>query len=179
MDLKGSQTEKNLMEAFAGESQARNKYTYYASQAKKDGYVQISKFFEETANNEKEHAKIWFKLLHGGKINGTLENLADAAEGEKYENITMYPEFARVAREEGFDEIARLFEGVAKIEKHHEERYKKLAENIEKEIVFKREEEQTWECANCGFHIKGKESPEICPICAHPKSYFFINKQNY
>ena len=179
MDLKGSQTEKNLMEAFAGESQARNKYTYYASQAKKDGYVQISKFFEETANNEKEHAKIWFKLLHGGKINGTLENLADAAEGEKYENITMYPEFARVAREEGFDEIARLFEGVAKIEKHHQERYEKLMQNIKEDVVFKRDEAQLWECANCGFQVEGKESPELCPICAHPKSFFFINKQNY
>ena len=179
MDLKGSQTEKNLMEAFAGESQARNKYTYYASQAKKDGYVQISKFFEETANNEKEHAKIWFKLLHGGKINGTLENLADAAEGEKYENTTMYPEFARVAREEGFDEIARLFEGVAKIEKHHQERYEKLMQNIKEDVVFKRDEAQLWECANCGFQVEGKESPELCPICAHPKSFFFINKQNY
>ena len=179
MDLKGSQTEKNLMEAFAGESQARNKYTYYASQAKKDGYVQISKFFEETANNEREHAKIWFKLLHGGKINGTLENLADAAEGEKYENTTMYPEFARVAREEGFDEIARLFEGVAKIEKHHQERYEKLMQNIKEDVVFKRDEAQLWECANCGFQVEGKESPELCPICAHPKSFFFINKQNY
>ena len=179
MDLKGSKTEKNLMEAFAGESQARNKYTYYASQAKKDGYVQISKFFEETANNEREHAKIWFKLLHGGKINGTLENLADAAEGEKYENTTMYPEFARVAREEGFDEIARLFEGVAKIEKHHQERYEKLMQNIKEDVVFKRDEAQLWECANCGFQVEGKESPELCPICAHPKSFFFINKQNY
>ena len=179
MDLKGSQTEKNLMEAFAGESQARNKYTYYASQAKKDGYVQISKFFEETANNEKEHAKIWFKLLHGGKLGNTVENLRDAAEGEKYENTTMYPEFARVAREEGFDEIARLFDGVAKIEKHHQERYEKLMQNIEKDIVFKRDEAQLWECANCGFQVEGKESPEICPICAHPKSFFFINKQNF
>ena len=179
MDLKGSKTEKNLWEAFAGESQARNKYTYYASQAKKDGFVQISKFFEETANNEKEHAKIWFKLLHGGKIGNTLENLKDAADGEHYENVTMYPEFAAVAREEGFDEIARLFEGVAKIEKHHEERYKKLMQNIEQDIVFKREEVQLWECANCGFHVESKESPELCPICAHPKSYFFINKQNY
>ena len=179
MDLKGSQTEKNLMEAFAGESQARNKYTYYASQAKKDGYVQISKFFEETANNEKEHAKIWFKLLHGGKIGNTIENLADAAEGEKYENTTMYPEFARVAREEGFDEIARLFEGVAKIEKHHQERYEKLMQNIKEDVVFKRDEAQLWECANCGFQVEGKESPELCPICAHPKSFFFINKQNY
>ena len=179
MDLKGSQTEKNLMEAFAGESQARNKYTYYASQAKKDGYVQISKFFEETANNEKEHAKIWFKLLHGGKLGHTLENLKDAAEGEKYENTTMYPEFARVAREEGFDEIARLFDGVAKIEKHHQERYEKLMQNIKDDVVFKREEAQLWECANCGFQVEGKESPELCPICAHPKSFFFINKQNY
>ena len=179
MDLKGSKTEKNLMEAFAGESQARNKYTYYAAKAKKDGYVQISKFFEETANNEKEHAKIWFKLLHGGAIADTLDNLKDAANGENYEHTSMYPEFARVAKEEGFDEIARLFEGVAKIEKHHEERYKKLAKNIQDDIVFEREKPQEWECGNCGFHIESKCAPEICPICAHPKSYFEIDKENY
>ena len=179
MDLKGSKTEKNLMEAFAGESQARNKYTYYASKAKKDGYVQIAKFFEETANNEKEHAKIWFKLLHGGSVADTLTNLKDAADGEHYENVSMYPEFARVAHEEGFDEIARLFEGVALIEKHHEERYKKLAQNIEKNKVFNRDEKQIWECGNCGFHVNSEDAPEICPICAHPKSYFEIEKECY
>ncbi len=179
MDLKGSKTEENLWKAFAGESQARNKYTYYASKAKKDGYVQISKFFEETANNEKEHAKIWFKLLHGGTINDTLENLKDAANGENYEHTSMYPEFARVAKEEGFTEIATLFEGVALIEKHHEERYKKLAQNIEKNMVFSRNKEQTWECGNCGFHVVSEDAPEICPICAHPKSYFEIEKECY
>ena len=179
MDFKNSKTYKNLQEAFAGESQARNKYTYYASKAKKDGYNQIAKIFEETANNEKEHAKIWFKLLHDGKINDTMSNLKDAADGENYENTSMYPEFARVAKEEGFDEIARLFDGVAKIEKHHEERYKKLIQNIEQGIVFNREEEQNWECGNCGFHVSSKEAPEICPICAHPKSYFEISKHNY
>jgi len=179
MNLKGSKTEKNLMEAFAGESQARNKYTYYASKAKKDGYVQIAKFFEETANNEKEHAKIWFKLLHGGAIGDTLDNLKDAANGENYEHTSMYPEFAKVAREEGFNEIAALFECVALIEKHHEERYKKLAKNIEDDIVFKRKEVQEWECGNCGFHVESKEAPEVCPVCAHPKSYFEIDKENY
>ena len=179
MDLKGSKTEKNLMEAFAGESQARNKYTYYASKAKKDGYVQIAKFFEETANNEKEHAKIWFKLLHGGAIADTLENLKDAADGENYEHTSMYPEFAKVACEEGFNEIAALFEGVALIEKHHEERYKKLAQNIENNPVFNRNEKQTWECGNCGFHVYSEDAPEICPICAHPKSYFEIEKECY
>ena len=179
MDLKGTKTEKNLMEAFAGESQARNKYTYYAAKAKKDGYVQIAKFFEETANNEKEHAKIWFKLLHGGSFADTLENLVDAANGENYEHTSMYPEFAQVAREEGFVEIAALFEGVAKIEKHHEERYKKLAKNIQEKIVFERETSQEWECGNCGFHVNSKKAPEICPICAHPQSYFEIDKENY
>ena len=179
MDLKGSKTEKNLQEAFAGESQARNKYTYYASKAKKDGYVQISKIFEDTANNEKEHAKIWFKLLHGGSLAETIENLKDAADGENYEHTSMYPEFARVAHEEGFDEIARLFEGVAKIEKHHEERYKKLWQNIQDNVVFERETSQNWECGNCGFHIESKCAPEICPICAHPKSYFFIQENKY
>ena len=151
MELKGSKTEANLMEAFAGESQARNKYTYYASQAKKDGYVQISKIFEETANNEKEHAKIWFKLLHGGSIGNTLDNLEDAAQGENYEWTDMYARFAKEAREEGFDDIALLFENVAKIEKEHEERYKKLWENIKNEEVFQKPEPIVWECANCGF----------------------------
>jgi len=177
--LKGTRTEANLMAAYAGESQAANKYLYYAAKAKKDGYVQISKFFEETANNEKEHAKIWFKLLHGGSIGDTLDNLIDAANGENYEHTSMYPEFARVAKEEGFDEISRLFAGVAKIEAHHEARYKKLAKNIEDGVVFEREKVQEWECGNCGFHVESKEAPEICPICAHPKSYFEIDNQNY
>lgn len=179
MNLKGSKTEQNLLEAFCGESKARNKYTFYASKAKKDGFVQIAKIFEDTANNEKEHAKIWFKLLQGGSISDTLNNLKDAAEGENYENTTMYPEFARIAREEGFDEIAKLFEGVAKIEKHHEERYKTLIKNIKENLVFERNTSQTWECSNCGFHIEAKSAPDCCPICAHAKSYFEINKQNY
>ncbi len=179
MELKGSKTEKNLAEAFAGESQARNKYTYYASQAKKDGYVQISRIFEETANNEKEHAKIWFKLLHGGKLPSTLENLQDAASGENYEWTQMYAQFAKEAREEGFDNIAFLFENVAKIEKDHEERYKKLLENVQKEIVFKKENEVVWECGNCGFSYRGSQAVETCPVCAHPKSYFFEKAQNY
>lgn len=179
MELKGSKTEKNLMEAFSGESQARNKYTYYASQAKKDGYVQISKLFEETANNEKEHAKIWFKLLHGGKLGATAENLKDAAEGENYEWTQMYAQFAREAREEGFNDIALLFENVAKIEKDHEERYKKLLENLNTQKVFEKENEIVWECANCGFSYRGRNAVEICPVCAHPKSYFFEKAQNY
>ena len=179
MELRGSKTEKNLMEAFAGESQARNKYTYYASQAKKDGYVQISKIFEETANNEKEHAKIWFKLLHGGKVGSTLENLEDAAKGENYEWTDMYATFAKEAREEGFNEIALLFENVAKIEKEHEERYRKLWENINKDIVFKKEEPIVWECSNCGFSYTGKNAIEKCPVCAHPQSYFFEKAKNY
>lgn len=179
MELKGTKTEKNLMEAFAGESQARNKYTYYASQAKKDGYVQISKIFEETANNEKEHAKIWFKLLHGGKLPSTIENLEDAANGENYEWTEMYAQFAKEASEEGFNDIALLFENVAKIEKDHEERYKKLLENVKSEVFFNRAEEVVWECANCGFSYKGKAAEETCPVCAHPKSYFFEKAQNY
>ncbi len=179
MNLKGTKTEKNLMEAFSGESQARNKYTYYASQAKKDGYVQISKLFEETANNEKEHAKIWLKLLKGGKIPSTIENLKDAAEGENYEWVTMYKNFAKEAREEGFEEIAVLFENVAKIERDHEERYKKLLENINNDTVFKKDEEIVWECANCGFSYKGREALELCPVCAHPKSFFFEKAKNF
>ena len=179
MELKGSKTEKNLMEAFAGESQARNKYTYYASQAKKDGYVQISKIFEETANNEKEHAKIWFKLLHGGKISDTLTNLEDAANGENYEWTDMYARFAKEAREEGFNDIALLFENVAKIEKDHEERYRKLFENIKNGTVFEKDPAIVWECGNCGFHIESKCAPEVCPICSHPKSYFEIENENY
>lgn len=179
MELKGSRTEKNLMEAFSGESQARNKYTYYASQAKKDGYVQISRLFEETANNEKEHAKIWFKLLHGGKLGTTEENLKDAAEGENYEWTQMYAQFAKEAREEGFNDIALLFENVAKVEKDHEERYKKLLENINSERVFEKEKEVVWECGNCGFSYSGVKAVETCPVCAHPKSYFFEKAKNY
>ena len=179
MELKGSKTEANLKEAFAGESQARNKYTYYASQAKKDGYVQISKIFEETANNEKEHAKIWFKLLEGGSIKDTLSNLKDAAAGENYEWTDMYARFAKEAKEEGVNEIAILFENVAKIEKDHEERYKKLLENIEKDKVFKKDEPVVWECANCGFSYTGKDAIEVCPVCKHPRSYFFEKAKNY
>ena len=179
MELRGSKTEKNLMEAFSGESQARNKYTYYASQAKKDGYVQISKLFEETANNEKEHAKIWFKLLHGGSVGSTTENLEDAAAGENYEWTDMYAKFAGEAREEGFDDIALLFENVAKIEKDHEERYRKLLENIKKEEVFKKSEPVVWECANCGFSYTGDTAIDVCPVCKHPQSYFMVKAKNY
>ena len=177
-ELKGSKTEKNLMTAFAGESQARNKYTYYASKARKDGYVQIANIFEETANNEKEHAKMWFKLLHGG-IGSTIENLKDAAAGENYEWTDMYAAFAREAREEGFDEIAGLFEGVAAIEKEHEERYLKLLANVEGGLVFSREEDMIWQCSNCGHVCIGKKAPEVCPVCAHPQSYFELKKNNY
>ena len=178
-ELRGSKTEKNLIAAFSGESEARNKYTYYASQAKKDGYVQISKIFEETANNEKEHAKIWFKLLHGGQVPSTLENLEDAASGENYEWTQMYADFAKEAREEGFEDIALLFENVAKIEKEHEERYRKLLSNIKNGIVFEKEPAIVWECANCGFSYEGKSAVETCPVCAHPKSYFFEKPKNY
>ncbi len=179
MELKGSRTEANLMTAFAGESQARNKYTYYASKAKKDGYVQIAQIFEETANNEKEHAKIWFKLLHDGGVPTTVENLKDAAPGENYEWTEMYAEFAKVAKEEGFDHIAALFEMVAKIEKDHEERYKKLLANIEGGLVFSRDGDMMWICSNCGHVHIGKEAPEICPVCAHPKAYFMMKAENY
>ena len=179
MELKGSRTEANLMTAFAGESQARNKYTYYASKAKKDGYVQIAQIFEETANNEKEHAKIWFKLLHDGGISTTVENLKDAAAGENYEWTEMYAEFAVVAKEEGFDHIAALFEMVAKIEKDHEERYKKLLANIEGGLVFSRDGDMMWVCSNCGHVHFGKEAPELCPVCAHPKAYFMVKAENY
>jgi len=179
MELKGSKTEANLMTAFAGESQARNKYTYYASKAKKDGYVQIAQIFEETANNEKEHAKIWFKLLHDGGIPTTVENLKDAAAGENYEWTEMYAEFAKVAKEEGFDHIASLFEMVAKIEKDHEERYKKLLSNIEGGLVFSRDGDMMWICSNCGHVHIGKEAPELCPVCAHPKAYFMVKAENY
>ncbi len=178
-ELKGSKTEQNLMTAFAGESQARNKYTYYASKAKKEGYNQIAAIFEETANNEKEHAKLWFKLLHNGEVPSTEENLKDAAAGENYEWTDMYAGFAKEAKEEGFDEIARLFEGVAKIEKEHEERYRKLLSNVENGLVFSREGDMIWQCANCGHIVIGKKAPEICPVCAHPKAYFQIKAENY
>ena len=179
MELKGSKTEKNLQTAFAGESQARNKYTYYASQAKKEGFVQISKIFEETANNEKEHAKIWFKLLHGDAMPETLVNLQDAAEGENYEWTDMYATFAKEAREEGFDKIAVLFELVAKIEKGHEERYRKLLDNVKNNTVFEKSNNATWECSNCGHRIEGTKAPELCPVCRHPKAYFFTHVENY
>ena len=179
MDLKGSKTEANLMAAFAGESQARNKYTYYASQAKKDGYEQIAAIFEETANNEKEHAKMWFKQLHGGKIPSTLENLKDAAAGENYEWTDMYAEFAKVAKEEGFDHIAYLFEAVGKIEKEHEERYNKLISNIEEGKVFECGEVKMWKCRNCGHIHIAVNAPAVCPVCAHPQSYFEIKAENY
>ncbi|STO31735.1 NADH peroxidase [Fusobacterium necrogenes] len=179
MELKGSKTEKNLMTAFAGESEARNKYSYYSSKAKKDGYVQISKIFEETANNEKEHAKLWFKLLKGGEIPSTIDNLLDAAEGENYEWTDMYATFAKEAREEGFIDIAKAFEGVAKIEKRHEERYRKLLENIKKEMVFEREESVAWECMNCGHVHYAKKAPKECPVCKHPGGYFMIEPKNY
>ena len=179
MELKGSKTEQNLMTAFAGESQARNKYTYYASKAKKDGYQQLAAIFEETANNEKEHAKLWFKLLHNGEIPGTLENLEDAAAGENYEWTDMYSTFAKVAREEGFDHIAFLFEGVAKIEEQHEARYRAMIENINNDRVFKRDEEHFWICRNCGHGHYGVEPPDVCPVCAHPKAYFEYCSENY
>ena len=179
MELKGSKTEKNLKEAFAGESQARNKYTYYAAKAKKDGYVQISKFFEETANNEKEHAKIWFKLLMGGAVPSTVQNLEDAVNGENFEWTDMYAKFAKEAKEEGFDDIALLFEKVAEIEKEHEERYRALLANIQNGKVFKKEEDVIWECANCGHIHTGKTAPDICPVCAHPQAYFAIKAENY
>ena len=178
-ELKGTKTEANLMTAFAGESQARNKYTYYASKAKKDGYVQIAKIFEETANNEKEHAKIWFKLLHDGEIADTAANLLDAADGENYEWTDMYKNFAEQAKEEGFDHIAFLFEQVAKIEKEHEERYRKLLSNVNDGLVFSKDGEAIWVCSNCGHIVIGKNAPDICPGCAHPKAFFEIKAENY
>lgn len=175
----GTQTEKNLQTAFAGESQARNKYTYYASKAKKDGYVQIAKIFEETAENEKEHAKIWFKLLKGGVMPDTLANLEDAAAGENFEWTDMYAGFAKEAKEEGFDDIARLFKMVGNIEKMHEDRYRKLIANVKGDAVFSKDGDVIWECANCGHIHIGKKAPEICPVCAHPQSYFMIKAENY
>ncbi len=178
MNLKGTKTEANLKTAFAGESEARNKYTYYASKARKDGYVQIAQLFEATANNEKEHAKLWFKLLHDG-IGSTAENLLDAAMGENYEWTEMYATFAKEAREEGFDKIADLFEGVAAIEKEHEERYRRLLENVKEGIVFSRDGDRIWECGNCGHIHVGPDAPELCPVCAHPQSYFALRATNY
>lgn len=179
MELKGSKTEKNLMEAFAGESQARNKYTYYASKAKKEGYEQIADLFLETADNEKEHAKLWFKLLHGNDVPSTIENLKDAASGENFEWTNMYERMAKEAKEEGFERIAFLFEEVAKIEKEHEARYLKLLENVENGLVFSKEGEKIWKCRNCGHIVIGKSAPEVCPVCAHPKAYFEIKSENY
>ena len=178
-ELKGSKTEANLQAAFAGESQARNKYSYYASKARKDGYEQLARIFEETANNEKEHAKIWFKLLHGGAVPSTEENLLDAALGENYEWTDMYAGFAKDALEEGFDKIAILFEMVAAIEKEHEERYRKLLENLREAKVFEREDQQFWVCRNCGHVHVGKEAPEMCPTCNHPRAHFEIKATNY
>ncbi len=179
MELKGSKTEQNLMTAFAGESQARNKYTYFASKAKKDGYEQIAAIFEETANNEKEHAKMWFKELNGGEVPSTIENLEAAADGENYEWTDMYEGFAKTAEEEGFPELAKKFRGVAAIEKHHEERYRALLKNVETNQVFEKSEVKVWECRNCGHVVVGTKAPEVCPVCAHPQSFFEINEQNY
>ena len=179
MELKGSKTEQNLMTAFAGESQARNKYTYYASKAKKDGYEQIAAIFEETALNEKEHAKIWFKLLHDGEVPSTIENLKAAADGENYEWTDMYDGFAKTAEEEGFTKIAFLFREVGKIEKEHEERYRKLLENIEGGLVFSKDGDKIWKCRNCGHIVIGKEAPAVCPVCNHPQSYFEVKAENY
>ena len=178
-ELKGTKTEQNLWEAFAGESQARNKYTYFASKAKKDGYVQIANIFEETAANEKEHAKLWFKYLQGGEIKSTAENLLAAAEGENGEWTDMYKRMAEEARAEGFDEIAFKFEMVAEIEKHHEERYRKLLKNVEDKVVFSRDGDCIWQCANCGHIVVGKQAPEVCSVCNHPQSYFQIEAKNY
>jgi rubrerythrin len=178
-ELKGSKTEAHLQAAFAGESQARNKYTYYASKAEKEGYNQIGAIFRETADNEKEHAKIWFKLLHGDDVPDTATNLKDAADGENYEWTDMYAGFAKTAREEGFDHIAKLFEMVGAIEKEHEARYRKLLANVEGGLVFSRDGDMVWQCANCGHIIIGKQAPELCPVCKHPKGYFQIKAGNY
>lgn len=179
MELKGSQTEKNLQTAFAGESQARNKYTYFAGKARKEGYVQIAELFETTANNEKEHAKLWFKALHGGEIADTASNLSDAADGEHYEWTDMYANFAKVAREEGFKELAVQFELVGKIEQRHEERYRKLLANVKTGEVFQKGSTVIWECSNCGHIHIGEKAPEVCPTCKHPKAYFFIHADNF
>ena len=178
-ELKGTKTERNLQEAFAGESQARNKYTYFASKAKKEGYQQIAAIFEETAANEKEHAKMWFKLLEGGAVKSTVENLKAAASGENFEWTDMYDRMAREADEEGFPEIAEKFRAVGAIEKHHEERYRKLLKNIEDAVVFSREGDAVWVCRNCGHVVIGKQAPEECPVCNHPQSYFELKAENY
>ena len=178
-ELKGTKTEKNLLDAFAGESMARNKYSYFASKAKKDGYEQIAALFEETAQNEKEHAKLWFKDLEGGAIKDTMANLKAAAEGENYEWTDMYDRMAKEAEEEGFTEIAAKMRGVAAIEKHHEERYLALLKNIEDGVVFSREGDSIWKCRNCGHIVVGKQAPEICPVCAHPQAYFEVKAENY
>ncbi len=178
MNLKGTKTEANLQTAFAGESQARNKYTYFASKARKEGFVQIAQIFEETANNEKEHAKIWYKLLHDG-VGTTAENLLDAAMGENYEWTDMYAQFAKEAKEEGFDKIAYLFEAVGRIEKEHEDRYRRLLDRVNGEVVFSRDGETIWQCANCGHIHIGKKAPELCPVCEHPKAYFQVKAENY
>ncbi len=178
-ELKGTRTEANLMAAFAGESQARNKYTYYASKARKDGYEQIANLFEDTANNEKEHAKLWFKLLHGGEVPPTDVNLKDAADGENYEWTDMYAKFAEEARQEGFEAIATQFAEVAAIEKTHEERYRKLLSNIQGNLVFSRDGDAIWECRNCGHIVVGPKAPELCPVCKHPRAYFQLRAQNY
>lgn len=178
-ELKGTKTEANLQAAFAGESMARNKYTYYASKARKDGYEQIARLFEETANNEKEHAKIWFKLLHGGEVPGTEQNLTDAADGENYEWTDMYVRMAEEARAEGFEQISELFGRVAKIEKTHEERYRKLLSNIQDGLVFSRDGDVVWICSNCGHIVVGKKAPELCSVCKHPKSFFELRAENY
>ena len=178
-ELKGTKTEKNLLEAFAGESQARNKYNYFASKAKKDGFVQIANIFEETAANEKEHAKLWFKYLEGGAIQDTEKNLEAADNGEHDEWTEMYPRMAKEAHEEGFEEIAAKFEMVAEIEKHHEERYRKLLKNVQDKLVFSRDGDCIWQCSNCGHIVVGKQAPEVCPVCNHPQSYFQIEAQNY
>ena len=179
MELKGSKTEQNLWTAFAGESQARNKYTYFASKAKKEGYEQIAAIFEETANNEKEHAKMWFKELMGGEIPSTDANLLAAAEGENYEWTDMYDEFAKTAEEEGFKALAAKFRMVAEIERHHEERYRKLLKNVEDKVVFSKDGDAVWVCRNCGHIVIGKEAPVMCPVCAHPQSYFELRSENY
>jgi len=179
MELKGSKTEQNLLSAFAGESQARNKYTYFAGKARKEGYNQIADIFEESANNEKEHAKIWFKILHGDDIPGTVDNLKAAASGENFEYTSMYPEFAKIAKEEGFTKIAALFELVAKIEKEHEQRYVALLSNLGDGTVFKKAEKVKWICTNCGHEVESEKAPEICPVCSHPKAYFEVKCENY
>ena len=179
MELKGSQTEKNLMKAFAGESEARNKYTYFASKAKKDGYEQIAAIFLETADNEKEHAKMWYKELNGGEVSDTLSNLKMAADGENYEWTDMYEEFAKTAEEEGFKALALKFRQVGEIEKEHEARYRKLIENIEEGLVFSKDGDRIWKCRNCGHIVIGKKAPLVCPVCNHPQSYFEIKQENY